>query len=315
MKKILMGAMTMLLVLTMVTPVLAANSPSSDTALDQKAQEWNDKVSNVSALGDNNTIINVTKTKVATSKVTSVNEAAKSVSSQAEVLAMSDLSVPSSVNTSKGIKVTLTIDPRTIKSGYSVYVLHQFADGTWETLKPNSVSADGKVTVTLYSFSPVAVVQYPSSVNVPTSDPSKNQPGGSGSNNNTSSTENNTNSNNTSGPTQSNSNSSNSSNSNSNNQSNNQNNPVNVNQDVTVNYPDSEAGYNNGYSDGYEDGRNSMKGTSATYGSNGGQAYGGTTSAGVLSPKTGAALPALPILAVFAIAGIVVCGNKAYANK
>ena len=183
------------------------------------------------------------------------------------------------------------------------------------------MTRDGKVTVTLYSLSPVAIVQYPNNVSVPISDPSKNKPDSTNNtNNNTNSTEssnsNSTNSNNTSGPSQSNSNSSNSSNSNnqSNSQTNNQNNPVNVKQNVTVNYPDRDSdSYDNGYSDGYSDGRNSVKGTSAS--SNGVAASGGTTSAGVLSPKTGASLPALPIVAVFALAGIVVCGKKAHANR
>ena len=219
---------------------------------------------------------------------------------------MADLSVGDNVDTSKGVTIILSIDPTTISSGYSVYVLHQYGNGKWEVVKPSSVS-NGQVTVTLYSLSPVAVVQYPTSANVPTSDPSKNQPDGNKTNNNTNSTKNNTNSNNTSGPSQSNSNSSN-------NQSNNQNNPVNVNQNVTVKYPekDSEDNYDEGYNDGYSDGRNSVKGSSA---SNGGAASGGTTSAGVLSPKTGASLPALPIVAVFALAGVAVCGRKAHANR
>ena len=317
MKKMLMGMLAMLLVLTMGTTVFAANSPGTDAALDQKAQEWVNNVKNVTVKGTNNTIYNVTKKKVDASKVTSVNEAANSVNASAKVLAMADLSVGDNVDTSKGVTITLSIDPTTISSGYSVYVLHQYGNGKWEVVKPSSVS-NGQVTVTLYSLSPVAVVQYPTSVNVPTSDPSKNQPDGNKTNNNTNSTENNTtsNSNNTSGPSQSNSNSSNSSNSNnqSNSQSNNQNNPVTVNQNVTVKYPekDSEDNYDEGYNDGYSDGRNSVKGTSA---SNGRAASGGTTSAGVLSPKTGASLPALPIVAVFALAGVAVCGRKAHANR
>ena len=313
MKKMLMGMLAMLLVLTMGTTVFAANSPGTDAALNQKAQEWVNNVKNVTVKGTNNTIYNVTKKKVDASKVTSVNEAANSVNASAKVLAMADLSVGDNVDTSKGVTITLSIDPTTISSGYSVYVLHQYGNGKWEVVKPSSVS-NGQVTVTLYSLSPVAVVQYPTSVNVPTSDPSKNQPDGNKTNNNTNSTENNTtsNSNNTSGPSQSNSNSSNSSNSN--NQSNNQNNPVTVNQNVTVKYPekDSEDNYDEGYNDGYSDGRNSVKGSSA---SNGGAASGGTTSAGVLSPKTGASLPALPIMAVFALAGVAVCGRKAHANR
>ena len=320
MKKMLMGVLAMLLVLTMGTTVFASPSPNPDTGLDLKAQEWNNKVEHVAATGANNQIYNVTKKRVDASKVNSVNEVIKTVSSQAEVIGMSDLSVDKGVDTSKGIKVTLSIDPKSIINGYSVYVVHQYGEGKWETVKPSSVTRDGKVTVTLYSLSPVAIVQYPNNVSVPISDPSKNKPDSTNNtNNNTNSTENSnsntTNSNNTSGPSQSNSNSSNSSNSNnqSNSQTNNQNNPVNVKQNVTVNYPDRDSdSYDNGYGDGYSDGRNSVKGTSA---SNGRAASGGTTSAGVLSPKTGASLPALPIVAVFALAGIVVCGKKAHANR
>lgn len=317
MKKMLMGVLAMLLVLTMGTTVFAANSPGTDAALNQKAQEWNNKVEHVAATGANNQIYNVTKKRVDASKVNSVNEVIKTVSSQADVIGMSDLSVDKGVDTSKGIKVTLSIDPKSIINGYSVYVVHQYGEGKWETVKPSSVTSDGKVTVTLYSLSPVAIVQYPNNVSVPISDPSKNKPDSTNNtNNNTNSTENSnstsTNSHNTTGPSQSNSNSSNSSNSN--NQTNNQNNPVNVNQNVTVKYPDfdTEDNYDNGYSDGYQDGRNSVKGASAT---NGKVASGVTTSAGVLSPKTGASLPALPIVAVFALAGIVVCGKKAHANR
>ena len=321
MKKMLMGVLAMLLVLTMGTTVFASPSPNPDTGLDRKAQEWNNKVEHVAATGANNQIYNVTKKRVDASKVNSVNEVIKTVSSQAEVIGMSDLSVDKGVDTSKGIKVTLSIDPKSIINGYSVYVVHQYGEGKWETVKPSSVTRDGKVTVTLYSLSPVAIVQYPNNVSVPISDPSKNKPDSTNNtNNNTNSTEssnsNSTNSNNTSGPSQSNSNSSNSSNSNnqSNSQTNNQNNPVNVKQNVTVNYPDRDSdSYDNGYSDGYSDGRNSVKGTSAS--SNGVAASGVTTSAGVLSPKTGASLPALPIVAVFALAGIVVCGKKAHANR
>lgn len=321
MKKMLMGVLAMLLVLTMGTTVFASPSPNPDTGLDLKAQEWNNKVEHVAATGANNQIYNVTKKRVDASKVNSVNEVIKTVSSQAEVIGMSDLSVDKGVDTSKGIKVTLSIDPKSIINGYSVYVVHQYGEGKWETVKPSSVTRDGKVTVTLYSLSPVAIVQYPNNVSVPISDPSKNKPDSTNNtNNNTNSTENSnsntTNSNNTSGPSQSNSNSSNSSNSNnqSNSQTNNQNNPVNVKQNVTVNYPDRDSdSYDNGYSDGYSDGRNYVKGTSAS--SNGVAASGGTTSAGVLSPKTGASLPALPIVAVFALAGIVVCGKKAHANR
>ena len=210
MKKMLMGMLAMLLVLTMGTTVFAANSPGTDAALDQQAQAWNAKVESVTVVGDNNTQYNVKWDKVAADKVTSLNQVIKGVSQQADVLGMSNLSLTGNANTNKGIKVTLKINPSSIKSGYTIYVLHQYADGAWETIKPSSVTSDGKVTVTLYSLSPVAVVQYPSNVTVATSDPSKNQTTNNNTNSNTSSTENNTNSNNTSGPSQSNRNRSNS---------------------------------------------------------------------------------------------------------
>lgn len=312
MKKMLMGVLAMLLVLTMGTTVFAANSPGTDAALNQKAQEWHNNVKQAIVKGKNNTIYNVTKEKVSAKDVTSVNEVVNSISTSGKVLAMTDLSVKN-VDTSKGVTVTISVDPTLISSGYNAYLLHRYGDGQWEVIKPSSIS-NGQVTFTVYSLSPVAVAEFPSNVSVSVSDPSKNHPANNNTNNNTNSSEssNSTNSHNTTGPSQSNSNSSNSSNSN--NQTNNQNNPVNVNQNVTVKYPDfdTEDNYDNGYSDGYQDGRNSVKGASAT---NGKVASGVTTSAGVLSPKTGASLPALPIVAVFALAGIVVCGKKAHANR
>lgn len=312
MKKMLMGVLAMLLVLTMGTTVFASPSPGTDAALNQTAQEWHNNVKQAIVKGKNNTIYNVTKEKVSAKDVTSVNEVVNSISTSGKVLAMTDLSVKN-VDTSKGVTVTISVDPTLISSGYNAYLLHRYGDGQWEVIKPSSIS-NGQVTFTVYSLSPVAVAEYPSNVSVPVSDPSKNHPANNNTNNNTNSSEssNSTNSHNTTGPSQSNSNSSNSSNSN--NQTNNQNNPVNVNQNVTVKYPDfdTEDNYDNGYSDGYQDGRNSVKGASAT---NGKVASGVTTSAGVLSPKTGASLPALPIVAVFALAGIVVCGKKAHANR
>ena len=331
MKKMLMGVLAMLLVLTMGTTVFAANSPGTDAALNQKAQEWHNNVKQAIVKGKNNTIYNVTKEKVSAKDVTSVNEVVNSISTSGKVLAMTDLSVKN-VDTSKGVTVTISVDPTLISSGYNAYLLHRYGDGQWEVIKPSSIS-NGQVTFTVYSLSPVAVAEFPSNVSVSVSDPSKNHPANNNTNNNTNSSESSnstsTNSHNTTGPSQSNSNSSNSSNSNnqSNSQTNNQNNPVNVNQNVTVKYPDfdTEDNYDNGYSDGYQDGRNSVKGASATNGkvasgvttsaTNGKVASGVTTSAGVLSPKTGASLPALPIVAVFALAGIVVCGKKAHANR
>ena len=324
MKKVVACMLAMVLVLSMGTTVFAAKSPDSQAALEELAKKWDSNVSDVSAYNSNNNIVSVTRTKPTTDQVSKANSAAKQASKDAEVLGMTDLSVDKNVNTSKGIRLTFSVPG--IKSTDKVYVLHQLSTGEWETLKPTSIS-NGQVTVTLYSFSPVAIVRYPSNVNVPVSDPIKNQ-----TENNTNNTESNNNSHNTTGDTQNNSQSNsqnnsqtfnpNNNNSQTNNNNNNQtnNNQVDVKQNVTVNYPDSDddgsydEGYDDGYSDGKSDAKSAGKTSSYTTGTNGGSANGAVAAVGMTSPKTGASVPALPILAVAVVAGIIVCGRKAAKN-
>ncbi len=301
MKKIVAGMLTtMLLTLTMGITAFASTfpSPGNETALNQVAKEWNEKVTGVSGRGSNNNIVEVTRNQATAEQVSKGNTAAKQISDQAQVMAMTDLSVSEGTDTSKGITITLSVSG--VQKGDSVYVLHKLSNGQWETLKPSSVE-NGKVTVTLYSFSPIMVVKYPADVTVPVSDPIQNQPGSSNSSENNNNSESNTNSNNTTGDTQSNSNNQSNNNDQSNTQTNNQNNPVNVDQNVTVNYPDKDGSYDKGYNDGYAAGKSNVGSTSGS-------------SAYVVSPKTGAALPALPILAGAALAGIAVCGKKARNN-
>lgn len=325
-KKILAGVVTaMMLVFTMGTTVFADPSPTSDTALIQRTNELNSATTvEGSGYNANNELITVTSKAVDKEVYREGNRQANAVASAQEgtatVMAMSDISVPSATNTSKGIKVTIRANG--ILAGDNVYVLHKLKSGSWQTVKPDNVS-NGKVTVTLYSFSPVMVVKYSSNVNpTVTTDPTKDE-NSAGSNTN-SNVNNNDNSNSSS---QTNNNNQNNS------QSNNQYNPVSVNQNVTVNYPQSyedgedgfEDDYDDGYTDGYTDGKNSVqntfvKGSTARVkGTSGaGNQAGTTTASGSVSyktsPKTGAALPALPFVAVFAAAGIVVCGRKARKN-
>lgn len=316
MKKVVASMLAMLLVLSMGTTVFAAKSPDSQAALEELAKQWDSNVSEVSAYNSNNNIVSVTRTKPTTDQVSKANSAAKQASKDAEVLGMTDLSVGKNVNTSKGIRLTFSVPG--VKSTDKVYVLHQLSTGEWETLKPTSIS-NGQVTVTLYSFSPVVIVRYPSNANVPVSDPTKNQ-----TENNTNNTESNNNSHNTTGDSQNNSQTFNPNNNNSqtNNNNNNQtnNNPVDVKQNVTVNYPDSDddgsydEGYDDGYSDGKSDAKSAGKTSSYTTGTNGGTANGAVAAVGMTSPKTGASVPALPILAVAVVAGIIVCGRKAAKN-
>ena len=311
-KKIFTGVVTaMMLVFTMGTTVFADPSPTSDTALVQRTYELNHATTvESSGYNANNELITVSSKGVDKDVYREGNRQANAVASaqngSATVMAMSDISVPSATNTSKGIKVTICASG--IKAGDNVYVLHKLKSGSWQTVKPDSVS-NGKVTVTLYSFSPVIVVRYSSNVNpAVTTDPSKDENSqGSNTNSNV------------------NDNSNGSSQTNSNSQTNNS-------TQISVNYPQSyddgensfEDDYDDGYTDGYTDGKNSVRNTSTkgssarVNGKSGAGSQKGTSVSGSVSyktsPKTGAALPALPFVAVFAAAGIVVCGRKARKN-
>ena len=75
-----------------------------------------------------------------------------------------------------------------------------------------------------------------------------------------------------------------------------------------------DEGYNDGYSDGKSDAKSAGKTSSYTTGTNGGSTNGAVAAVGMTSPKTGASVPTLPILAVAVVAGIIVCGRKAAKN-
>lgn len=291
MKKFFTGVIaSLLLTAFMGTTVYAFPSPTDTTALNQLAQSYNDSVTSVGGSVSGRSVT-VTKNKPTATQVTNANAAAVVSDSSAQIMAMSNLTVPAGTDTSKGITITLNVSG--VRAGDNVYVLHQKPDGTWEMLKPGSVF-NGGVTVTLTSLSPVAVVKYNPGVNIPVSNPSGT----------TNTTTNNTNSNNTTGDTQ------NNSQTNNNNQNNTQNNPVNVNQNVTVNYPDDnkdDGDYDDGYADGYEDGKSdassSSSGSSTTKGS-------GAAKTNVKSPKTGEGLPVVLLAGLLAAAGIGLAGKK-----
>ena len=112
-KKIFTGVVTaMMLVFTMGTTVFADPSPTSDTALVQRTNELN-KATTVESSGynANNELITVSSKGVDKDVYREGNRQANAVASaqngSATVMAMSDISVPSETNTSKGIKVTI----------------------------------------------------------------------------------------------------------------------------------------------------------------------------------------------------------------
>jgi hypothetical protein len=199
-------------------------------------------------------------------------EKVQSLGSGTDLLGAVDLSVPTGYVEGQSITVTLHLSEITSSDGRgNIRVLH-LNGSTWEKIKPNAVSA-GSVTVTLNSLSPVAVVRIAEADELSEADDTSNTQ-------TESKTRTTTDANETSGSnTNSNTNTSNtgSSSSGGNTQTNNNNQTVNV------------------YTTG--------NGTSASAQP--------SASTSTTSPKTGASLPALPILAVLAAMGIAVCGKKA----
>jgi hypothetical protein len=300
MKKLFAGMITaMLLVATMGTAVFAANSPDSETALKQQAKDYNSKVTSVTAIGNGNAAVNVTAQALDTNTVAQASKKVSNDYKNATVLAMTDLSVPDNTDLTNGVKVTLSV--KEVLAGDNVKVLHQKSTGDWETL-PATVG-NGTVTVTMTSFSPVVIIRLPSS-----SSSGNNSSGSNTSSNNTSSS--NTSSSNTS--------STNTPGSNTNNTGN-----------ATT---DSKGKYTQGYQDGYAAGLASAKGsinnsttvnvdnssnntvTTTGTGSSRNAAASSGRNVSATSPKTGASLPALPIVAAFVFAGIVYCGKKVRNN-
>ena len=307
MKKRFAGVLAALMVLVMgTTTVFAAGSPSANDAV---VDALNKGVTSVTQKNGSSTQI------ISTGKVAKADYQAADQNKQNtydSIVAMTDI-VGISVPSGQSATVTIAVDG--IRQGDKVYVLHKYKVGgtyMWERLTPDAVG-NGYVTVTMKSFSPVFVVKVgeaPSNGNGSNNGGTNNGGTNNGSNNGTNTTPptNGNNNNNTTGDSTSQSNNNNQSNS----QTNNQNNPVNVDQTVNVTYPDMDDRYDEGYEAGYNAAMSTNKGSTGSgnsgSGSSGSSAGGAAT---VVSPKTGASLPALPFVAMFAAAGIAVCGKKA----
>lgn len=77
--------------------------------------------------------------------------AQKNVGANAFIATIFDLDVPS------GQAATFTVGCPNVFAGQKVVVLHQKSNGEWEIIKPSNV-ANGSVTFSMTSYSPVAIV-------------------------------------------------------------------------------------------------------------------------------------------------------------
>ena len=97
--------------------------------------------------------VNATVSAVSTETAKATIAQAKAVvGANAFVASIVEVNVPAGTE-----KATITLGCPNVWAGQSVTILHQKADGSWETIKPDSV-ANNSVTFTMTSFSPVAIV-------------------------------------------------------------------------------------------------------------------------------------------------------------
>lgn len=155
MKKKMVALFAALMVLSMTTPVFAAPSV--------EAENIAKPVASASAVV-NGQQVQLSVEKVAGQTLDTVyDKVEKAVAESASktdkhsVVAVVDVSLPAGVKIPAG-GIAITFDVDGVVAGDKIYLLHGKADGTWETITPSKV-ADGKVTATFTSLSPVAIVK------------------------------------------------------------------------------------------------------------------------------------------------------------
>lgn len=170
MKKKLAGALALSLAMVLTfgmtvcaTPSTTTSTNSANNAAVSDAQQTSmDYVTGVVAnkkviIGGVEKEIDFKVEAVKKEVVTKAQEQAKAiVSPNAAVLKAFDVTLPDG-DYSAGVQITFAVPG--IAAGQKIAVLHQKADGTWESLTVNHVGQDS-VTATFTSFSPVAIVAY-----------------------------------------------------------------------------------------------------------------------------------------------------------
>lgn len=167
-----MMALTMAGVLLFAIPVSASSTSTTTTSAAQKAKQEAAAPATAMAEGVSvkadavmvggkavsaEVIAKIKLAPVTNATVSAaLTHAQAAVSPSASVLKIMDVTIPDEL---KGQPVTMTFEVPSVSAGQKVMVLHQKADGTWEEISPDAV-ANGQVTATFTSFSPIAFVVY-----------------------------------------------------------------------------------------------------------------------------------------------------------
>lgn len=127
---------------------------STDAALATATQQFTAAtIENFAKTTTVSSSVDATITAVSTDTAkAAIAEAKTTVGENAFVATIVDLNVPAGTG-----EATFTIGCPNVWAGQNVTVLHQKADGAWESITPSNV-ADNAVTFTLTSYSPIAIV-------------------------------------------------------------------------------------------------------------------------------------------------------------
>jgi hypothetical protein len=342
MKKTLAGVLAALMVFTMGTTVFAAPSSTKDSDLKKEAEEL------VTTVESGNSSVTLTSAVVATEDLTAVyEEVTEKIGSDTGFKVLAAVEITSATTLpSGGVSIKFSVSDLT-SGTKNVRIYHyKRSSKSWEIKTP--YVGNGYVTATFDSLSPFFVVKYDSTPS--TSDGSEDQSSVVNNYYNTYNTYNNTNSNNTTTVNNTNSNNTTTTTNTNSNNTTTTTNTDSYNTTTTTNgkqasnkKPDSAATdtttkkdtdqkdtskkdtTNKDTSSGQSASANSTNDNSSKNdnssnntqtvtvnvgGSGSGSAKAGASTS-TTSPKTGSSLPALPMIAVFLVMGIAVCGKKA----
>lgn len=137
------------------TTTAAPATTTADPALATATQQFDEAT--IAEFATTTTVasadVNVVVSKVSTDTVKSaISQAKVVVGDNAFIASVVDISVPAGTQ-----KATITLNCPNVWVGQSVTILHQKADGSWESITPDAVG-NNTVTFTMTSFSPVAIV-------------------------------------------------------------------------------------------------------------------------------------------------------------
>lgn len=144
------GSVTSSSVAQSSTSATTAADPALATATQQFTEATVAEFATTTTVAASDVDVVVGKVSLDTVKA-AISQAKVVVGDNAFIASVVDINVPAGTE-----KATITLNCPNVWAGQSVTILHQKADGSWESITPDKVE-NNKVTFTMTSFSPVAI--------------------------------------------------------------------------------------------------------------------------------------------------------------